>query len=145
MASHNQNTFYYLQQITNQLLQQGIPILLGSDAGVLLSPHGLATHKELELLVDSGLTPYQALQSATILPAKALNKSDEFGEIKVGLNANLIFSQNNPVEDISVLKYPDAVVFDNQWLSSTRLEELRQDAIDQQSFWSELWLLLSNY
>ena len=50
LAEHNQRTLNYLMTITGELFKAGVPILAGSDAGVLLSPHGLALHQELALL-----------------------------------------------------------------------------------------------
>lgn len=145
MATHNQNTLEWLSKITLELQHKDIPILVGSDAGVLLSPHGLATHNELRLLKLSGLSGFSVLRSATILPAKALGKANEFGRVTVGLKADLIFTHSDPTQDLSRLKTPDAVIKTGKWLAKSELAQLRQHAIKQQSWWSELWVLLSNY
>jgi len=144
-AFHNNKVLNFLSIITKKLSKANIPILVGSDAGVLLSPHGLATHNELKLLVESGLTTFEALQAATIHPAQALNKEDEIGEIKIGLKANVILSMQNPMEDLSVLTFPDGLSFHEYWLTKENIENIRAQAIENQSIWTELLALLYNY
>jgi len=145
MSKHNQKTFDFLSEITFALEDKNIPILMGSDAGVLLSPHGLATHNELRLLKQSGLSAFSVLRSATILPAKALGKEHEIGQVKVGLKADLILTRHNPLQALNVLKKPIAVVRQGQWLAEDDLNRLRDHAIKQQSWWSELKVILTNY
>jgi len=145
MSAHNQKTFDFLLQITNELAENNIPILVGSDAGVLLSPHGLATHNELRLLKKSGLSTFSVLRSATILPAKALGKNEEIGQIKVGFKADFILTKNDPTKELGLLKNPDAIIKSGHMLSKDELTLLREHAIDQQRWWSELGVLVSNY
>ncbi|NVK55503.1 MAG: amidohydrolase family protein [Alteromonadaceae bacterium] len=142
MARHNQKTFKFLQHITDVLSDTGVPLLVGSDSGVLLSPHGLATHNEMRLMHQAGLSVYEVLAAATINPAKALNLHNEIGKIAENYAADFIYSTANPVEEMSVLTYPDAVIKKGVWYSKEQLTALRENAIESRSVWAELSTLI---
>ncbi len=82
-------------------VQSGAKIVFGTDAGVY--PHGDNT-KQLKRMVEFGMTPAQALQSATTVASSALKKSDQLGRIDIGYIADIIAVQGNPLEDISRLE-----------------------------------------
>ncbi|RVT42574.1 hypothetical protein EMM73_18660 [Rheinheimera sediminis] len=145
MAIHNSQTLQFLVQITRQLHEKGVPLLVGSDAGALLSPHGLATHTEMQLLQQAGLDSFTVLHAATIEPAKALGLTKQIGQIRVGYKADFIYSKENPIIELSVLREPDAVMKSGRWYNKKQLTELRQQAINGRSIGQELWLILSNY
>ena len=63
-------------------------------------PYGLSLHVELEQLVASGMTPFQALQAATLSAAEALGVADEIGTIEPGKFADLVFLGGDPLQDI---------------------------------------------
>jgi len=145
MSAHNQKTFAFLSTITKALSKNNIPILVGSDAGVLLSPHGIATHNELRLLREAGLSTFSVMRSATILPAKALGKATEIGQVKVGFKADLILTTNDPTKELSILENPSVVIKSGHWLAKEELVQLQEHAFEQQSLWSELAVLIKNY
>jgi imidazolonepropionase-like amidohydrolase len=76
-----------------------VPILAGTDAPNPGTTYGASLHEELELLVESGLTPTEALVAATSAPARAFHLADR-GQIARGLRADLVLVQGNPDEDI---------------------------------------------
>ncbi|MNU85024.1 D-hydantoinase/dihydropyrimidinase [compost metagenome] len=73
----------------------GIPVVVGTDAGMTGTPHGSSTLRELELLVDAGLTPAEALVAGTAHSAKALGVEDR-GTIEVGKRADLLLVKGQP-------------------------------------------------
>lgn len=73
----------------------GIPVVVGTDAGMTGTPHGSSTLRELELLVDAGLTPAEALVAGTAHSAKALGVDDR-GTIEVGKRADLLLVKGQP-------------------------------------------------
>ncbi|WP_251357822.1 amidohydrolase family protein [Kangiella sp. TOML190] len=75
-------------------------ILLGSDAPQIFNVPGFSIHRELKLMVDRGLTPYQALKTGTVNVANFLNLSDQIGTLEVGKNAEMIMLSNNPLDKI---------------------------------------------
>lgn len=144
MATHNSQTLQFLLQITRQLHQAGVPLLVGSDAGVLLSPYGLAAHTEMQLLQQAGLDSFDVLHAATIEPAKALGLAKLAGQIRPGYKADFIYSKGNPISELSVLREPDAVMKSGRWYNKRRLTELRHQAIEGRSLVQELWGTLTN-
>jgi imidazolonepropionase-like amidohydrolase len=84
---------------TRMLHEKGVPILAGTDAPNPGTTHGASIHRELRLLVDSGLTPSAALAAATSAPARAFNLKDR-GRIARGLRADLLLVNGDPTHDI---------------------------------------------
>lgn len=89
-----------------QMHRRGVVIVAGTDIGV----PGHSLHRELELYVKAGFTPLEALQSATIVPARVLGKDAELGSIAVGKRADLVVVDGNPLADISALRKVRLVV-----------------------------------
>ena len=81
------------------LIQAGVSILTGTDAPAPGATYGASVHGEMELLVADGMTPVQALASATSIPSKAFGLSDR-GLIRPGMRADLLLVQGNPTENI---------------------------------------------
>lgn len=82
-------------------IKAGIPIIYGTDAPI--TPHG-TNAVEFHFLVEAGLTPLQAIQAATITPAKWLEASDSIGSIEAGRYADIIAVKDDPLADIKVLE-----------------------------------------
>ncbi len=82
-----------------QLHEAGVRILAGSDAGNPGVPNGAGMHREMEMLVDAGLTPVEALESATEMVAKTYQLHDR-GRIKQGDLADLLLVNGDPTTDV---------------------------------------------
>ncbi len=80
-----------------------VPILAGTDAPNPGTSHGAAMHRELELLVQAGLTPAEALTAATLAPARAFRLADR-GRIAPGLRADLLLVEGDPTRDITATR-----------------------------------------
>jgi imidazolonepropionase-like amidohydrolase len=83
-------------------IQAGVKIALGTDAAVY--PHGLNAH-ELAVYVKLGMTPLQAIQSATINGADLLGWSDKVGTIEAGKWADVIAVEGDPLKDVTTLQH----------------------------------------
>jgi imidazolonepropionase-like amidohydrolase len=83
-----------------QLAAAGVPVLAGSDTPNPGTIHGASVHREMELLVQAGLTPEQALAAATSAPARAFRLADR-GRIAPGLRADLVLVAGDPLKDIT--------------------------------------------
>jgi imidazolonepropionase-like amidohydrolase len=103
-----------------------IPFLAGTDApaGYDLVP-GASLHRELQLFVRAGLTPLQALQTATINPATFFGKTAEWGTVAPGKVADLVVLRANPLVDIANTRAVAAVVADGRYYSPRELDRLR--------------------
>ncbi len=99
---------YNLQQIA----AAGIPIALGTDSGISATPFGESTVRELELLVDFGLTPTQALIAGTANSAKVLGLGDDRGTIEVGKRADFVLVRGEPWSNISDYRNIESVFVD---------------------------------
>lgn len=86
------------------LSEAGAPIALGTDAGIAGVPHGEAVHRELELMVQAGLTPSQALIAGTATSARAMRLDEDRGTIQAGRRADIILIGGRPWEDISDIR-----------------------------------------
>lgn len=80
---------------------QGVPIGAGTDTPIAYALPGFSLHTELERLVEAGLTPIEALESATVRPAEFFSLSDEMGTIDAGKRADLVLLNASPLERIS--------------------------------------------
>jgi imidazolonepropionase-like amidohydrolase len=141
MIIHNKKVLKFLQTITKNLHDNDVPLLVGSDSGVLLSPHGLATHNEMRLLEQAGLSAFEVLTAATLNPAKALNLDHQIGKISENYKADFIYSYANPIQNLSVLKEPEAVIKQGYWYSREALNAMKDEAIESRSFWDEFLVL----
>ena len=103
-----------------------IPFLAGTDApaGYDLVP-GASLHRELQLFVRAGLTPLQALQTATLNPATYFGKTAEWGTIAAGKTADLVVLRANPLVDIANTRAVAAVVADGRYYSPRELDRMR--------------------
>ena len=97
-------------EIVRMMHKAGVQIMAGSDFSDWGMVPGIDLHNELALLVEAGFTPLEALQAATLNPAKFLGKTDTYGTIQVGRVADLVLLDMNPLEDIGHTRKVNAVV-----------------------------------
>jgi hypothetical protein len=103
----------------------GVKILAGTDAGgVPFVFQGFSLHDELELFVESGLTPMEALQTATINAAKCAGRLDSLGTIEEGKIADLILLEENPLLSIENTKKINSVFYNGKYFDRTKLDKI---------------------
>ena len=103
-----------------------MPFLAGTDtpAGVDVLP-GISLHLELQRFVAAGFTPLEALQTATLNPARYYGKLNDFGSVQPGRIADLVLLRANPLENIANTRRVAGVIADGRYLSSRELADLR--------------------
>ena len=89
----------------------------------IFSVPGFSLHQELGLIVDAGLSPYEALRTGTVAPAEFFETEDEFGRIRVGLAADFILLEGNPLENVGAVSRPQGVMVRGVWLDRAALDE----------------------
>jgi imidazolonepropionase-like amidohydrolase len=104
-------------QHVRQAIRAGVPVALGTDATVI--PHG-QNARELAVLVELGLTPLQAVRAATVDAARLLGLERDVGALAVGLRADLVAVDGNPLEDVRVLEKVRFVMKDGQVVVDAR-------------------------
>jgi len=97
----------------------GVPVLCGSDSGAELSPvpFGGGTHRDIEMLVEAGLTPLAAIRAATFDSARVLsrNANPDYGSVQSGKIADLVLLDADPTTDIRNLRRIHRVMRAGQW------------------------------
>jgi imidazolonepropionase-like amidohydrolase len=113
--------------IVRKLHLAGVPFLAGTDtpAGVGVTP-GISLHLELQRFVAAGFTPLEALQTATINPARFFGKMSEYGGVQAGGVADLVILRANPLDDIANTRAIGGVVADGQYYSEADIDALRE-------------------
>jgi Amidohydrolase family len=100
-----------LQAENARLLNEaGVTLLAATDVGIPMLVPGLSLHEELVLLAEAGLTPLEALRTATLNPARVLGLADSLGTIEVGKLADLLLLEADPLRDISNTQRIRAVI-----------------------------------
>lgn len=104
--------------------EAGVVLLAGTDVGVPFQVPGISLHVELERLVEAGLTPLEALQTATLNPARVLDLDDSLGTVEAGKLADLVLLDADPLADISNTQRIRAVVADGRLYRRADLDRL---------------------
>ena len=112
--------------LIDRMHSRGVPIAAGTDTPLGLSAPGLSLHQELELLVRAGLSPIEALSSATVRPAEFFSLQAEMGTIDVGKKADLVLLDANPLDDITNTRRISGVVSKGDFMDSDELNALIQ-------------------
>lgn len=111
------------RRIIRECQRQGVGLLLGSDAPQVFSVPGFSLKHELDYLVQSGLTPYQALQTGTVNIGKFF-KNDNLGVIKKGALADLVLLNENPLKDVNAVGSIQGVMLDGRWLAKSDIDDM---------------------
>ena len=106
-------------KITAALHRAGVPIVAGTDVGV----PGHTLYRELELYVKAGLTPLEAIQATTIVPARVMKLDGEVGTIEAGKRADLVILDANPLDNISNIRKVRFVVAQGRPFDCSKLWE----------------------
>lgn len=105
------------KRIIAALAKGGAPLMLGTDTSRMLGLEpGASTHEELRFMVEAGLTPFEALRTATVAPAEFLGRRDACGSLTVGRHADLLLLAANPLTSLDALDQRAGVMIRGRWL-----------------------------
>ena len=110
--------------LTGLMHEAGVPFGAGTDTPIGFAAPGYSLHSELELLVRAGLSPMEALETATVHPAEFFGLEGEMGTIDAGKVADLVLLAANPLDDITNTRGVEAVVTKGQLLDRAALSAL---------------------
>lgn len=131
--------FYeYQLRLVAEMQRAGVVLLAGTDTPGLYGVPGFGLHNELELLVQAGLTPLEAIRAATLNPAQQFGLADSLGTVEQGKVADLLILDADPLGDIRNLRQIRAVVANGRLLYRTALDSLGQDAESLATAWQSL-------
>jgi imidazolonepropionase-like amidohydrolase len=105
------------RKVIHALYEAGVTIVPGSDTNLI----GYGLDRELELYVQAGMTPMQAIQSATIVSAQVMKLDGDSGSVEVGKRADLVLVDGDPLQNISDLRHVVSVVKDGRMYDSRKL------------------------
>jgi imidazolonepropionase-like amidohydrolase len=111
-------------RVVKAIQDSGGTIIAGSDTPEFFHMYGWGLHSELAAYVEAGLTPYQALRTATVNPAAYLRASATAGTIEPGKRADLVLLHGNPLENISNTTKIAGVVVGGRWLARDELDRM---------------------
>jgi len=115
--------------LLDELHRAGVRLLLSTDAGTAtmgIVP-GFSIHDELQILIENGFTPYEAIVTGTVNASQvveAMTGEDDFGTIEIGKRADLILLNGNPLHDVANIKNPIGVMAHGKWYSQKKLKDM---------------------
>jgi imidazolonepropionase-like amidohydrolase len=115
-------------EIVGAMRKAGVQLLAGTDTGNPFCFPGFSLHEELALLVIAGLTPVEALRSATLNPAKFLGLDKTLGTIEQGKVADLVLLDANPLEDVRNTQRINAVISNGRLFDRKALNKMLAQA-----------------
>jgi imidazolonepropionase-like amidohydrolase len=110
--------------LAGALHRAGVPLMAGTDSFDGFDISGFSLHQELELLVKAGLKPTEALQTATVNPAKFLGRERDLGAVEKGKLADLVLLDADPLEDIRNTRKIRGVVLNGRFFDRVDLDKM---------------------
>jgi imidazolonepropionase-like amidohydrolase len=112
--------FTKMKQFTRRAAHEGARVVVGGHTQVPFAARGEAPWREMELLVESGFTPLEAISAATTTAAAFLNRSNELGGLRAGLLADVVVLRGQPDRDVSAIRTVDRVMVGGQWVDTAK-------------------------
>lgn len=121
VAAAIRSTVPQQMKMVKLLNDSGARLLAGTDSPLLTLVPGFALHREIELLVEAGLPPYDALRTATVNAQEFIGDFPRRGTVTVGADADLILIAANPLEDVANTRRIEGVMLRGAWYSEQTL------------------------
>jgi imidazolonepropionase-like amidohydrolase len=115
--------FARMKQLTRRVALEGGRVVMGGHSAVPFAGRGEAPWREMELLVESGFTPLEAITAATGTAAAFLYKDKEFGTLKPGLLADIAVFRDDPSANIAAIRSVERVMVAGRWVDVARYRE----------------------
>jgi len=115
-------------ELVRRIVKFGGKIMAGSDSPDVYLAYGFSMHRELQCLVEAGLTPYEALAAGTRVPAEYLDGAKSFGTVSVGKRGDLVLLEANPMEAISNSRKIAGVMAKGKWHPKAELQKMLDTA-----------------
>jgi len=114
----------WTENMVRKMNKKGITFMAGTDCPILFLPPGRSLHEELAKLVDYGLSPLQAIESATAHPAEYFDMQDELGFISEAMIADLLLLNANPLDDINNTLKLNTLIKDGKVYDRAALDDI---------------------
>ena len=110
------------QRLLGEMNKAGVKILMGTDAPQLFSVPGFSIHRELAIMAEAGMTPYEIIKTGTFNVGKYFSEKDSFGTIAKGQRADLVLVNESPFDDVANIKNLSGVMIRGNWLPKEMIE-----------------------
>lgn len=124
ISEFTQKYFDWKMNMVSKIHETGIGIMAGTDCPIFFLTPGLSLHDELEVLAEAGLSPLEALKTATFNPAKYFDLENELGSIKENYWADLVILDANPLENIKNTQRINAVIREGKYYGREALDRV---------------------
>ena len=124
VTQFNQDYTAWILEIVKKIHEAEIGIMAGTDCPIFFLTPGRSLHEELAVLVKAGLSPLEALKTATLNPAKYFNLEGELGAIQENMLADLIILDANPLDDINNTLRINGVIKQGNYFDRAKLDQL---------------------
>ena len=108
--------FRRMMEFTGFLHRNGVRMVVGSHGGVRYAKSGWAYQHEMELMVESGLSPAAVISDATLENARFFRVEERLGSVEAGKQADLLLLNGNPLEDIRAMRQIERVMLNGRWV-----------------------------
>jgi imidazolonepropionase-like amidohydrolase len=112
--------FDKMKQLTRRAAREGARVVVGGHTEVPFAARGEAPWRELELLVESGFSPLEAIAAATSTAAAFLYRADQLGSLRRGFSADFVVLRGQPDRDISAIRSVERVMVAGRWIDTAR-------------------------
>jgi len=112
----------FRNQLFLSLHEAGVPMIMSSDSPQVFNVPGFSIHHEIEMMSGAGMSNLEILRTGTINPAMYFDQKGEWGIIEKGAAADFVLVEKNPLEDLSTMKRPIAVVMGGRFYDRARLD-----------------------
>jgi imidazolonepropionase-like amidohydrolase len=112
--------FAKMKEFTRRAAREGARVVVGGHTDVPFAARGEAPWREMELLVESGFSPLEAISAATTTAAAFLNRGSELGSLRAGFKADLVVLRGEPDRDVSAVRTVDRVMAAGRWIDSAK-------------------------
>ena len=115
--------FATMKQLTRRAAREGARLVVGGHTEVPFAGRGEAPWREMELLVESGFSPLEAISAATTTAAAFLYRENELGSLRAGFAADLVVLRGQPDRDISAIRTVDRVMVAGRWIDVAKYRQ----------------------
>jgi imidazolonepropionase-like amidohydrolase len=112
--------FARMKQFTRRAAREGARVVVGGHTEVPFATRGEAPWREMELLVESGFSPLEAISAATTTAAAFLYRSNQLGSLRAGFNADLVVLRGQPDRNIAAVRAVDKVMVAGRWIDTAK-------------------------
>lgn len=111
------------KRLLGEMNRRGIPIFLGTDAPQQFSVPGFSIHRELPIMVEVGMTPFQVIASGSRAVGQYFQEKDRFGTIRAGSRADLLLLEENPLTDVANISRRAGVMVRGRWIAEQEIQQ----------------------